>query len=60
MFDLDSRTPVLIAVIGVAVTLIGLEFCLLGQWWTGFALIGLGLSTGSVKELESPVGSSRT
>ncbi|MCW2771659.1 MAG: hypothetical protein JWR27_3092 [Aeromicrobium sp.] len=60
MLDLDSRTPVLIAVIGAAVTLIGLEFCLLGQWWTGFALVGLGLSTGSVKELEAPVESSRS
>ncbi|MFC5677443.1 hypothetical protein [Aeromicrobium endophyticum] len=48
MPTIDSQTAVLLAVIGVAVALMGIAFLLVGVWVPGTVIIALGLASGSV------------
>lgn len=45
---IDPQTAVLLAVIGVAVALMGIAFLLVGVWVPGTVIIALGLAAGSV------------
>ncbi|MET0821984.1 MAG: hypothetical protein ABWY58_13550 [Aeromicrobium sp.] len=48
MPTIDPQTAVLLAVIGVAVALMGIAFLLVGVWVPGTVIIALGLAAGSV------------
>ena len=45
---IDSQTAVLLAVIGVAVALVGITLLLVDVWVPGAVVIALGLAAGSV------------
>jgi hypothetical protein len=45
---IDSQTAVLLAIVGVAVALMGIAFLLVGAWVPGTVVVALGLASGSV------------
>lgn len=45
---IDSQTAVLLAVVGVAVALMGIAFLLVGAWVPGTVVVALGLASGTV------------